>query len=179
MPTSLAPGNFLIASPKVDQNPHFARRVVLILKHSPEAGTGGVVINTPLPDQRNASEQHPLVAELEYLQASAGGLFFQGGPMGQELLVMLHRVEHLGLGPPLLAGVYTDGDLEALRAHVASLDPPQPVLRFYLGFASWGPGQLEKEVAMGVWSLCPGSADLVFSAEPEQVWQQARGPMAD
>ncbi|MBI2505125.1 MAG: YqgE/AlgH family protein [Candidatus Latescibacteria bacterium] len=174
MSTLLAPGVFLIASPKLDQNPHFACKVVLILRHTPEAGAAGVVINQPL-DQGRAAEQQPLAAGLEHLQAAAGGLFFQGGPMGQESLVVLHRVAHLGQGPPIVEGLYASGDLEALRAHAATTDPQGPVLRFYLGFATWSQGQLEKEVGAACWSLSPGSVDLVFSTEPEQIWQQARG----
>ncbi|MBM3280997.1 MAG: YqgE/AlgH family protein, partial [Candidatus Handelsmanbacteria bacterium] len=69
--------------------------------------------------------------------------------------------------------LYASGDLEALRSHGALMDPQQPALRFYLGFANWSAGQLENEVAMGFWVLAPGSADLVFSTEPEQAWQRA------
>lgn len=172
MPAPLVPGTFLIASLNLEQDPNFTRSVVLILRHSPETGTAGVVINQPLGQRRAAELQH-LAEGLEHLQTPEGGLFFHGGPVGQEHLVLLHRVEHLGEGPPIFEDLYASGDLDALRAHGAFMDPRQPVLRFYLGFANWSAGQLENEVAMGFWILTPGSADLVFSTQPELVWQQA------
>ena len=172
MPASLVPGAFLIASLNLEHDPNFTRSVVLILRHSPEAGAAGVVINQPL-SQGRAAELQPWAEGLEHLQTPKGGLFFFGGPMGQDSLVVLHRVEHLSEGPPIFEDLYASGSLEALRAHAAFVDPEQPVLRFYLGYAGWGAGQLENEVAMGFWILSPGSADLAFSTEPELVWQQA------
>jgi putative transcriptional regulator len=172
MPASLVPGTFLIASLNLEQDRNFTRSVVLILRHSLDGGAAGVVINQPL-SQRRATELQHYAEGLEHLQTPEGGLFFQGGPVHQDSLVVLHRIEHLGEGPPIFEDLYANGDLEALRAHAAFMDPQQPVLRFYLGYAEWGPGQLENEVAMGFWVLAPGSADLVFSTEPDQVWQQA------
>lgn len=172
MPAPLVPGTFLIASLNLEHDRNFTRSVVLILRCNPDAGAAGVVINQPLGQRRAAELQH-LAEGLEHLQTPAGGLFFQGGPVGQDSLVVLHRIGHLGEGPPIFEDLYASGDLEALRAHAAFADPQQPVLRFYLGFANWSLGQLENEVAMGFWILAPGSADLVFSTEPDQVWQQA------
>jgi putative transcriptional regulator len=172
MPAPLVPGTFLIASLNLESDRSFTRSVVLILRHSSDEGAAGVVINQPL-GQRRAAELLRQIEGLEHLQTPAGGLFYQGGPVGQDRLVVLHRVEHLGEGPPIFEDLYASSDLEALRAHAAFMDPQQPVLRFYLGFANWSPGQLEGEVAMGFWVLAPGVADLVFSTEPDQVWQQA------
>ena len=172
MPAPLVPGTFLIASLNLEDDRNFTRSVVLILRCSPDTGAAGVVINQPL-GQRRAAELQRHAEGLEHLQTPEGGLFYQGGPVGQDQLVVLHRVEHLGEGPPIFEDLYTSVDLEALRAHAAFMDPQQPVLRFYQGFANWSAWQLENEVAMGFWSLAPGSADLVFSTEPERVWQQA------
>jgi putative transcriptional regulator len=171
MPAPLVPGTFLIASLNLEEDRHFTRSVVLILKHDPENVTAGVVINQPLGPRRAAELQH-LAEGLDHLQVP-GGLFFQGGPVEQDSVLVLHRILHLGEGPPIFDDLYANGDLEALRAHAAFADPQHPVLRFYQGFATWVPGQLENEVAMGFWVLAPGSADLVFSTEPDQVWQQA------
>lgn len=172
MPAPLVPGTFLIASLNLEPDRNFTRSVVLILRCSPEGGAAGVVINQPLGQHRAAELQH-WAEGLEHLQTPAGGLFYLGGPVDQDSLVVLHRVEHLGERPPIFEDLYASVDLDALRAHAAFMDPQQPVLHFYLGCASWSPGQLENEVAMGFWVLSPGSADLVFSTEPDQVWQQA------
>lgn len=176
MSAPLAPGTFLIASLNLDRDENFTRTVVLVLRHDPEEGTVGVVINRPLGERMRlypGEELQQLVEGLEQVQTVSGGLFFQGGPVGLESLVFLHRLEHLGEGTPIFQDLYASGDLEAIRTHAAVMDPAHPVLRFYLGYAGWNPGQLENEVAMGCWILCPGSVDMVFSAEPERVWQQA------
>lgn len=172
MPVSLLPGTLLVASPKLADNPHFNRKVVLVLRHSTDTGTAGVVINSPLSQGHAVELQQRLAEGLEHLQTPDNRLFFEGGPMEPKALVSLHRVGHLGGGTRIFADVYAGGDPETLRTHAISLDPQQSILRFYFGFSNWSPGQLEKEVAGGFWSLSPGSAGLVFSTTPELVWPQ-------
>lgn len=178
MSVPLSPGVFVVASPKVAENPHFARKVVLVLRHSADKGTSGVVINWPL-SQGHAAELMHLAGGLEHLQTPDSRLFFDGGPIEPKMLVILHRAGHLVGGTPFFEDVHAGGNLEALRAHATSMDPQRPLLRLYLGYASWSPGQLEKEIAGGFWSLSPGSADLVFSNTPELVWQQLSPPQAE
>ena len=49
-------------------------------------------------------------------------------------------------------------------------------LRFYLGYAGWAPGQLDRELRFGSWWVVPATADTVFSPEPESVWRALRPP---
>ena len=172
MSVGLHPGTLVVASPKLADNPHFAQRAILILRYSADTGTAGVVINRPLDQDHMAEHQQYLSKGLEHLRTPDNRLVFVGGPLQPHALVVLHRVEHLGVGQPLFANIYHGGDLEALRSHARSSDSEQSVLRFYLGFVSWESGQLENEVSKGFWSLSPGLADLVFSSRPDQVWQQ-------
>ncbi len=174
MPAPLAPGTFLIASLTLEPDPNFTRTVVLILSYHPDEGARGVVINRPMGERLKMYPGEELQHYSEGLEQTAyGGLFFEGGPVGLNSLIFLHRLEHLGEGRPIFQDLYASGDLEAIRTHAAVMDPRQPVLRFYLGYAGWSPGQLENEVAMSYWILGPGSADLVFSVEPDTIWQQA------
>lgn len=172
MSVALQSGTLLVASRKLVNNPHFAQRVVLILRHSADTGTAGVVINRPLDQDHVAEHQQHLTKGLEHLQTPDNRLVFVGGPMQPHTLIVLHRVEHLGVGQPLFSNIYLGGDLETLRSHAKSSDSEQSVLRFYLGFANWEPAQLENEIGKGCWSLSPGSADVVFSSTPDQVWHQ-------
>ncbi len=171
MSISLHPGSFLVASPELKNNPHFGQRVVLILSHSAETGTAGVVVNRPLdPD---AVVKHPYLTKgLEHWSTPSNRLVFVGGPMNPQVVTALHRIEHLGGGSPLLAGVYRGRDLETLHVHASSMNSEQPILRYYLGFANWASGQLEKEMAGGCWRQSPGSVEVVFSSTPEEVWPQ-------
>jgi putative transcriptional regulator len=41
-----------------------------------------------------------------------------------------------------------------------------------MGYAGWGGGQLEEEVAEGAWFMAPGSLGEVFASEPETLWRR-------
>ena len=172
MSMSLHPGSFLVALPELKNNPHFGQRVVLILSHSAETGTVGVVINRPL-DPDAVINHHPYLTKgFEHWSTPSNRLVFVGGPMNPQVVTALHRIQHLGGEPPLLAGVYRGRDLETLHVHASSVNSEQPILRYYLGLANWAPGQLEKEMGGGYWRQSSGSVDVVFSSTPEEVWSQ-------
>ena len=50
-------------------------------------------------------------------------------------------------------------------------DPPEDV-RFYLGYAGWGPGQLEQEIAQGAWLSAPATPELIFGSPSDQMWER-------
>ncbi len=45
-------------------------------------------------------------------------------------------------------------------------------LRFFIGYAGWGPGQLEAEMEAGAWRVIQSNADTVFDSEPESLWER-------
>ncbi len=183
MPVSIVldAGTLLIASLNLESQ-SFRRSVVLLLKHNDE-GTVGVVVNRPLGERINLYSSGELMQYTcnlggpEPTPRELGSMFFQGGPVEPGTLVFLHRLEHLskdGTQPTeVCGGLYLGGDLETIREHTAVTDVERPVLRFYLGYAGWNPGQLENEIAQGAWHLCPGNVDLVLEPHPDKVWQQA------
>jgi putative transcriptional regulator len=59
---------------------------------------------------------------------------------------------------------------EALEALLRS-GPSSSRLRVYLGYAGWGPGQLENETAQGAWHVLEADGDVVFAADPPATWQ--------
>jgi putative transcriptional regulator len=194
MPAPLAVGTFLIASPHLDHlgdydsgDPHFNRTVVLLLQHQPDEGTVGVVINRPLGEKIKLYTSEALQQLTEGLQIIRGNpiepasMFFQGGPVQRSALIFLHQLDGLiEDGTEICDGVFAGGDLEAVGAHATVANAEKPILRFYLGFASWEVGQLENEIAQrDSWILCPGSADLIFSTEPEMIWQRALYSLGD
>lgn len=65
------------------------------------------------------------------------------------------------------SGVCFAGSLDVFRAVAES---PPPAIQMYLGYAGWGAGQLEAELAAGAWLLAPGSAEVVFGVEPGGMW---------
>ena len=64
--------------------------------------------------------------------------------------------------------VSTSADLlSQLAAH------PLERMRLLLGYAGWGAGQLERELAEGAWVLAEASAELVFATPHEEMWEAA------
>jgi len=144
-------GVLLVASPHL-LDPNFFRAVILILEHN-EEGAVGVIINQPstsglgeeLPDWA------PLLAE--------PGVVFVGGPVQPDAAVGLAD----GVDGSSLPGVGIV-DLSA---------PPGELgvqVRIYAGYAGWGPGQLESELAQGGWIVARAEAEDVFAVEPDAVW---------
>jgi putative transcriptional regulator len=67
----------------------------------------------------------------------------------------------------VVPGVNFAGSLDVFREVAA--DPPRNA-RFFLGYAGWGPGQLEFEISQGAWLSAPASPELVFDSSPEDMW---------
>jgi putative transcriptional regulator len=68
---------------------------------------------------------------------------------------------------PGLAVTHHVGDLRRLAG-----DPPDHV-RLFLGYAGWGAGQLVEEILRDDWLVAPVSEDLIFAADPDEVWELA------
>ncbi len=50
---------------------------------------------------------------------------------------------------------------------------PDPQMRLVIGYAGWGPGQLDDELAASAWLMAPVKSDLVFDTPLERMWETA------
>ena len=150
-------GQLLVATPDL-ADPNFSRTVVLVLDHGDE-GALGVVLNRPI--ELSVAEVLPDWAHL----SSAPACLFVGGPVAPTAVIGLGR----GDGPvfqPLFDGLGTlDLDLDP-----ADYAPTMAELRVFVGYAGWGPGQLESELAAGGWLVLDLLPDDPFSGAPSQLW---------
>ncbi len=164
-------GKILIAMPGM-ADPRFERSVVLICAHTDE-GAMGLVLNRPLPeiDFGDLLEQLGIATD-----ASARRIEVRfGGPVEPGRGFVLHNVPEHGDDPEgrlrigrTLAMTTTRDILEDL-AH--GRGPASAVLA--LGYAGWGPGQLEDEMLHNGWLTGEGAEDLIFSAAHSDKWQAA------
>lgn len=164
--SSLAP-SLLVAMPDL-VDPNFRRTVVLLVHHDGD-GTVGLVLNRPA-EVRAAD----LCETLDVVwNGDATQSVHWGGPVqpntgwvvtGDDALAGVSGVTSIG------CGIHFAGSLEALRA-VAAYPPER--LRIFLGYAGWGPGQLEGELAQGAWVVVPLSAATVFDVPAEELWSHA------
>jgi putative transcriptional regulator len=152
-------GQILIASPAL-LDPNFRRAVVLVTEHTDE-GAAGLVLNRPSP-----AEVAEVVPSLEPL-VDEGAQVWLGGPVQQEAVLVLGEfVDPIDAAVPLFGGL-----------GFPSLEEPELIVpattrrRVFAGYAGWGAGQLEDELARDDWILEPASNDDAFTDEPEQLWR--------
>ena len=159
-------GTLLIASPTL-RDPNFARTVVLLCEHT-DTGSMGLVVNRPtttsVADVLRGVSQLPPAEEILY----------RGGPVQQDILLVLHKLDVIVPGAqPVAAGMALGGDMQALVDVLAGTRGPSDRIRVYAGYAGWGEGQLEMEMATGSWFICPATAEIVFDLDPEEAWNAA------
>ena len=161
-------GHLLIAMPGTP-GPDFEQSVILVCAHTAE-GAMGLVLNRPLvePDfgallrQLNVEPQPPM----RVLRLVAGG------PVDHERGFVLHSKDWFGEG-----SVHVDNSL----ALTASLDILHEVAKGHgpseallaLGYAGWGPGQLDEELQKNFWLVAPASTDILFDAASDTKWRRA------
>lgn len=159
---------FLIAMPGLG-DPHFFRTVTFICEHGPE-GAMGIIINRPIDLTLG-----DVFAQLEIAEASqvtARRPVHLGGPIQNNRGFVLH--EPLGSWESTLAvteslGVSTSRDILVAIANDAG--PKHCLLA--LGYAGWGPGQLEQEMADNAWLSGPATSEILFETPAEGRWAAA------
>jgi putative transcriptional regulator len=71
----------------------------------------------------------------------------------------------------VMPGVYLSASPSLVRRTLESA--PEPGVRMVVGYAGWGAGQLDIELAQGSWLLAPVQADLIFDTSSEAMWEAA------
>lgn len=158
-----ARGRFLIAA-RTLLDPNFGRTVVLLVDYD-EKGAMGLIINRPTPVKlaRLLPELKPLKQRQETV--------YLGGPVGRESLLLLIRISRpLDEMRPVCRGVQVSASIKLLE-RLSKDDELAEDFRGYAGYAGWGPGQLDAEVARGDWLIIPAEAETVFDSDPAQVWE--------
>jgi len=157
--SSLA-GSFLVAKHRL-QDPNFSRTVVLLLEHTTD-GAFGLVVNRP--------------AEVQGLPFP----LYTGGPCEMEGVLILHGHADWVVPTEQTQGEVAPGILVGDTACLDRVTDPEPgeVLRFRLfsGYAGWGPGQLEGELAEGTWGVVPATGELLFDTPAEELWDRLAPP---
>ena len=161
-PTQPAKGRFLVARRSVN-DPRFAETVILLVAYS-DQGAMGLIINRPT-DVRLASAL-PKMKELR----DRPDRLFVGGPVSPSAMLLLIRSATAPEGAqPVFGDVYVSGKLETLRKALGKSGKTHR-LRAYAGYAGWGPGQLDREIARGDWAIGPADAGTIFDMPSGDMW---------
>jgi putative transcriptional regulator len=164
MTESPAPA-LLLSMPQL-QDPNFARTVVLLCEYAPE-GAFGLVINRPTEMPASTMVRlDPPVAE------SNRHLLWIGGPVEpQRGWVLLGEDPDGEEARTIREGLYLSTSPTLLRRVLETT--PAPRARVLAGYAGWGPGQLDDELAASSWLMGSVDLDLIFDVEPSQMWETA------
>lgn len=158
----------LIAMPGL-QDPNFKGSVVYVCEHNAQ-GAMGVVVNHPLAIPASRIFES---LDLSAPETVADKQLLLGGPMHRERGLILHRPggrqweSTIRIDPDVLITASKD-----ILVDMAAGSGPEEAL-IVLGYAGWGPGQLEAEVAANAWLTVPADADIIFRTPYEQRAQAA------
>jgi putative transcriptional regulator len=156
---------FLIAMPSL-ADPNFHQTVTYLCDHNDE-GAMGLVINRPLDLEfaellnflkiEDTRKQHPYIP------------IYQGGPVQTERGFVLHE----GIGEWEASLAVTDNIAVTLSQDIieaiAHGNGPERFL-IALGYAGWGAGQLEGELAANAWLNGEADPGIIFDTPIEQRW---------
>lgn len=155
-------GMLLVATPPL-VDPNFDRTVVLLLEHG-DAGAVGIVLNRP-SDTRVAEA----LPGWELLAAEPS-IVFVGGPVGEDAAIALGAARRPDAGAGWLPVVEEVGTID-LHRDPDDVSGDIAAVRIFAGYAGWGPGQLESELAQDAWLVLPGRPDDVMGP-PDDLWKR-------
>lgn len=169
--------HFLIAMPGL-QDPSFARSVVYLCEHS-SRGALGLMINKPSDiclKQLFEKVELPL-QRADLVEAPV----FQGGPVATERGFVLHEAVFTGEDRPedsvyastmtIPGGLEMTTSKDVLEALSSGAGPRKVFIS--LGYASWGEGQLESEIAENSWLTVGADQAVIFDTPVEQRYDKA------
>ncbi len=165
-PTQQLTGQLLVAEPDL-KDPNFERAVIYLVEHD-DGGAFGLVVNQFVA-------RLPLKVLADHLDMEETGdtplTFHYGGPVSPGALFVLHSDDVMldsSLG--LQHGLALSGNADILQQIAEDQGPDS--FRIVFGYAGWGPGQVEAEIAAGTWEVIDYDPDLVFGDDLES-WEEA------
>lgn len=174
-PVSLE-GHFLIAMPGM-QDERFARSVVYVCAHSPN-GAMGFIINKAQPVSFGAlMTQLDIVRSEDEIRLPEKGKEVSvcvGGPVEQGRGFVLHSSDYDSESTVSVSDeVSLTPTLDILKAISQGVGPQTAIMA--LGYAGWGAGQLEAEIAANGWLTCEADVAIIFDPELGQKYDRALG----
>ncbi len=162
-------GKLLIAMPGMGDL-RFEHSVVFLCSHGAE-GAMGLIVNKPAEDVRLSH----LLEQLEIKPEPPGcdmAVHF-GGPVESARGFVLHSPEYQSSlqSLPVSDDFSMTATLDILEDIAVGTGPKKALMM--LGYAGWGPGQLESEIAMNGWLTAEADPGLLFEMDDAEKWSAA------
>lgn len=163
-------GTVLISNPELHDR-IFHRSVIFLCEHDQEHGTIGFILN-----KKSMTE----VAEaLEMLDDIPEELYY-GGPVDLNGVYILHRSDQILNSNHVQDDMYYGGDMKNLSSLYNTKQIMPNDIRFFLGYSSWIPNQLNFELQKKSWVIYEDvDSDLIFDTPPEELWKKMLYRMGD
>lgn len=165
----------LVAMPGMG-DPRFSRSVVFLCAHG-EDGAMGLIVNKPAPELELDSLLEQLsIPTGEDSGAGSKPIHF-GGPVEGGRGFVLHSKDYVSDGTTLEVDdrFGMTATIDILKAMATGDGPSRSIVA--LGYAGWGPGQLESEIAQNGWLVVDAGPELVFGPDDDGKWLAAIGAL--
>lgn len=162
--TTFFSGHFLLALPGM-ADLRFDHSVVALCVHDAD-GAMGIAVG----EEMEGVSLHGLLDSFD-IDGSAipDRPVLRGGPVEPRRGFVLHSLDWSGQDMVQVGGQWgLSGSLDILKAIAQGRGPSRYLVA--LGYAGWGPGQLEREMTSDSWFLAPGKADLLFDVPAHRKW---------
>ena len=156
-------GKLLVASRNM-RDPRFRETVVLVVDYG-MGGAAGLIINRPL-EVRLAE----LIPDLPMLGKRKDKAFYGGPVEGNKMFLLIRSTETVEESSKVLAGVHVSTSRTVLERIISGKQGTQ--FRAYAGYAGWGSGQLDAEIARGDWHVMKAEARMIFGRDPAKLWPE-------
>jgi putative transcriptional regulator len=174
-PAADPPAGYLLIASSSIQDPRFYHSVILMVRHD-RNGAFGIIINRPVTEEsiaallansagtsNDADEEKKIEGKLQ--------VFF-GGPVQPQLGFVLHSTDYRRADTVDIDGAVAMTASRDILRDIGQHKGPEKYL-FALGYAGWGAGQLENEIARHDWFTAPEEPEMVFGAERGALWERA------
>ncbi|HEY4193017.1 MAG TPA: YqgE/AlgH family protein, partial [Mesorhizobium sp.] len=153
----------------------FARAVIYVCAHSEEGAMGLIVNQTQQMLFPDLLVQLGILDEQEAIRLPAPARDFvvrNGGPVDRSRGFVLHSGDYkVESSLAVSDDICLTATVDILRAISSGRGPRQALMA--LGYAGWGAGQLESEIAGNGWLTCPATPELLFDADIDRKYDKA------
>jgi putative transcriptional regulator len=156
-----AKGMLLISEPILSDF-YFSKSVVLLADHN-EEGSFGLIINKPTD---------LVLSDISDEFSGINTRLYIGGPVKTDSIYFIHTRGDLVEGSAkVMEGLYWGGHSDVLKDLILKKMISSNEIRFFIGYAGWKPGQLNREFKEDAWIASATNPDQVLKSEPASMWR--------
>lgn len=156
-------GKILVSEPYLP-DPNFERTIILLCEHN-EDGSFGFIMNKP-----SLAKLGDVMQDLSGFDAPV----FIGGPVQQDTLHYIHRLEGIDDAIEVMDGIYWGGNFDQIVSLIETKQVASTDIKFFLGYSGWSAGQIDEELKEDSWIVSDKvNEELLFDINAEAMWQYA------